>query len=130
MNNFTIYCPPYYENIHFCITENRDEARKYILDTFKVDVGEKHETVNGYCISTNEVTAIWLPKIPESSVDFGALHHEMYHAVCGILEKKGVKDRGEPYAYLLGYIINIFYTLYPPIRQHDFKLFGKKIWIE
>lgn len=130
MENFSIYCSPYYESIQFCITEDKEEARKYFKDTFDIYVGEKQVSVNGYCISTDVITAIWLPKIPESSLDFGTLHHEVYHAVCNILERKGIKDRGEPYAYLLGHIIHSFYNIYPPIRDPDITIFGKKFWFK
>lgn len=132
MESFSIQCPPYYEDIQFCITENKDEAKKYFEDTFKINVGEKCDSVKGYCVRNKDsaTTFIWIPKLPETAIEFGNLHHEVYHAVCFMLESRGIEDRGEPYAYLLGYIINAFYNLYPPIRKHDFSIFGRKIWIK
>lgn len=130
METFSISLDTYYDSINFCVTEDKQEARKYILESFKIDVGEKSDYVKGYCVQSAGDTVIWLPRIPETPNEFGNLYHEVYHAVDFILMKKGVTDRKEPYAYLLGYVIHIFHTLYAPIRKPDFVIFGKKIWFK
>lgn len=130
MKNLSISLDNYYDVINFCITEDRQKAKKYIFEEFKMSIGEKSEFVKGYCVQSEGATVIWLPRIPETAFEFGVLYHEVYHAVDFILRKKGVEDRGEPYAYLLGYVIHQFFTLYNPIRSPDFEVFGKKIWIK
>ena len=64
MKTFSINCPPYYESIEFCITENKEDARKYFIDMLNIDVGKKEDSVKGYCIKSNTSTGIWLPRIP------------------------------------------------------------------
>ena len=131
MKTFHIHCPPYNATIYFCITEKKCEARHYFIENFNVDVGDKPDSILGYCLRSDIFgPAIWLPKMPETPFDFGTLTHELYHAVNNILNSKGVTDLNEPLAYLLGYVVESFYTMYPPINKPTFSILGKKIWIK
>ncbi len=75
------------------------------------DVNWKMERVTGVgrtCRFEHGGTMIRLKNFPDSSFDYGCLNHEIFHAVCYIMDavgmplQVGVSD--EAYAYLIGYL--------------------------
>lgn len=74
-------------------------------------------TSKGKTIITEEnQTLIWIPKLPETPMDFCYLQHEIFHATTMILKASGLKltDKSdEAYAYLNGYITRKIYESLP-----------------
>ncbi len=50
---------------------------------------------------------IWMDKKPESCEDYGILAHEIFHTVCFLMDRIGVKysnEADEAFAYMIGYL--------------------------
>jgi hypothetical protein len=52
-------------------------------------------------------TFVWMPSVPKTAEEFGTLAHEIYHATCFVMDRKGIKyskKSDEAFAYLIGYL--------------------------
>ena len=64
-------------------------------------------TGRSFSITDSGPFLLWMPRIPETAVEFGTLSHEVFHTVCFIMKGIGAEfsdDSEEPYAYLVGYL--------------------------
>jgi hypothetical protein len=60
-----------------------------------------------YVMFSNGASFIWMDRVPVSSADISCLVHEIFHCVCGIMDRIGSKltdETEEPYAYLLDFL--------------------------
>ena len=64
-------------------------------------------TGRSFSITDSGPFLLWMPRIPETAVEFGTLSHEIFHTVCFVMKGIGAEfsdDSEEPYAYLVGYL--------------------------
>ncbi|MBP7109509.1 MAG: hypothetical protein KBA90_13210 [Chitinophagaceae bacterium] len=92
-----------------------DEQLKKVMGKYDIEWSENMKVVGQglfYMTDLNQ-SMIRLKKIPESSEDYGYLHHEIFHAVTYILNRVGMKlvlgKSCEAYSYLVGYITTEIY---------------------
>ena len=72
-----------------------------------VDEIDDSSTGRSFAITDSGPFLLWMPRIPETAVEFGTLSHEVFHTVCFIMKGIGAEfsdDSEEPYAYLVGYL--------------------------
>lgn len=83
-------------------------------DEFNNAAFDGDECKGRYCLFKCGASLIRLRHTPKTSADFGYLHHELFHAVSGIMWRIGVqleiKVSDEAYAYLIGYLTEQIYT--------------------
>lgn len=64
-------------------------------------------------------TILWLNKKPETCFEHGTLQHEIFHAVCFLMDRIGIvfsKESDEAFAYMIGYITKEIYIKMEKIK--------------
>lgn len=117
--HFFIKMDVYPFDILVSINQNDNQLGK-ILDRFNMSAEDislaayssKNSTGLAAMFSTNQ-SIIRLPKLPETTREFGTLAHEIFHVAAFILDRIGMKleimKSDEAYAYLIGFITTRFY---------------------
>lgn len=98
-------------------TDGQLKNRLYNLGISELDINLsmfESDTTKGRAImfDTNQ-TLIRLRNYPNTSADYGVLHHEVFHCVSFIMEKVGMKFKigvsDEAYSYLIQYLTTEIY---------------------
>ena len=116
-NLFEIYIDIYLNNLVVFFGENRKNLHKKMAERLTKDDLDYFKGLNfqrGKAVGFNDagVTILWLNKVPDSVDCLAVLNHEIFHCVCMILERVGVKyseDSDEAYAYLIGHLTRKIY---------------------
>lgn len=117
--NFIIPLVIYPFDIMVSVGQTDDELLKSVkqFGLNRNDISEVlnlHETVKGrtlMLLETNQ-TFMRLKGKPKTTIEFGSLQHEIFHAADFILRKIGISlsaDSDEAYAYLIGYLTEKIY---------------------
>lgn len=118
--NFTVWVEFYRKDVMFSFGESTDDLRKYfqvpasLIKQHELEHIEYLKMALAQCVFfENGASLIRMKAIPSLNEDWGVLHHEITHAVWGILRKIGVKPchkSEEAYSYLHEYITTKCYA--------------------
>lgn len=102
-----IQIPIYDVEIEVVLTSSVKDA---IKDPKRVKrIGEYEDPGEGTLAVVLKEGAYFSMVFDRNSISHSLIAHEALHAVAGILHRAGIKikDGNEPYAYLMGYVVNI-----------------------
>jgi hypothetical protein len=112
--NLTVWVEFYRKDVMFSFGETTDDLRKHLqfpeslIGKHELNHIEYVENALAQCIFfENGASLIRMKAIPVLNNDWGVLHHEITHAVWGILRRIGIKPchkSEEAYAYLHEFI--------------------------
>ncbi len=113
--NLQVY--PFDILVWFGSTDSMGKWLKKYLAKEDVEALLSHEFRKGKCamLPTGQ-TVLWLPRVPQDAGDMATLSHEIFHAVCFILDKIGMRlddSSEEAYAYLIQYVSKQIYQKIP-----------------